>query len=84
MKVSDYFEIDGEPKKCVSCKSSNLKTVSTAFEQGFVAEAVVSCGDCGERLGEWAYGHWNDSFVDNYETRQKDKLMKSIRDLSGY
>jgi hypothetical protein len=53
-----YLAEDLEPIKCHKCNSENLKEVIKAIDGGHVSEKECECGECGQSLGYWAYGHW--------------------------
>lgn len=54
-----YEDVNGEPLKCSYCGSKNLKQTEEYCEEHWgVVEFLMICGDCGKRLGYWAYGEW--------------------------
>jgi hypothetical protein len=48
-----------EPLKCPMCESDNLRTNNEEFENGGIIEYDSECGDCGHKVGHWAYGSWD-------------------------
>ena len=53
-----YLDINLRPLKCTKCESSNVSEAITDMQGGYPCESVASCGDCGQHLGYWCYGHW--------------------------
>ena len=49
---------DGTPIKCFKCGSTNTEEYNHDYMEHMICEFSVKCSDCGQQLGNWAYGNW--------------------------
>lgn len=54
-----YLDTDCEPIKCIFCESTDLENDNHIMEEHMVVEFDKVCNNCGEVLGNWAYGMWS-------------------------
>jgi len=47
-----------EPVKCLQCNSLSVKDKVTSTDDGHLSEYERSCKDCGNVMGYWAHGYW--------------------------
>jgi hypothetical protein len=57
MIADGYLDSDLAPLKCHNCDSMNLDQ-KYFYESTYVVEVDVTCKDCGNSVGHWAYGGW--------------------------
>ena len=60
MMIFGYQSKHGDPLKCIYCKSKNLKDCNYDYLEHYIAEHDRICEDCGQVVGHWAYGYWED------------------------
>lgn len=75
----EFWNKDGSAKKCYVCDSTNIKTIDTAFIDGYwsdTCEKEERCADCGELLAYWTYGH----YVPDWLMTDEDQLRSERND----
>ena len=57
--MSKYYDDEHRPIRCRFCESTNITSKTTGYIEGYACEAEYRCGDCGEKVGYWAYGYFD-------------------------
>lgn len=63
MTENGFYAKDGQPIKCFKCGSDKLEDVIKDCDRGCVYESECNCTSCGQSLGYWAYGSWDDGYL---------------------
>lgn len=70
-KLGNYYEIDGNPIKCIHCESTNLDERITDTISFHPVEKECFCKECKKVLNSWSYGAWMPVF-DDEQIYEKD------------
>jgi hypothetical protein len=61
--INEFYDKDGNPKKCMYCGSSDIKSEIKEQINYTPCEISYTCKYCEKEIAYWAYGYFDPYYV---------------------